>query len=206
MIAGSPTLPLTRSLALDLERKGFVVYIVSNSVEDEVMVQALSRPDIRPLTIDITDVSFLSLSTLPTFSLSADWSDAETKSPLAQAPLSRGLPTICSHRTRAVPGVKRTYLSLTAVILIPVTPLPDVAHRDHPAIELRRPVQYPPTPPDPDRAGLPTPPHRRGWARQARGRPPRCWSHPFHRFVHQPALATRPRLLCALPYRPSPRC
>ncbi len=103
VIAGSPTLPLTRSLALDLERKGFVVYIVSNSVEDEVMVQALSRPDIRPLTIDITDVSFLSLSTLPTFSLSADWSDAETKSPLAQAPLSRGLPTICSHRTRPSP-------------------------------------------------------------------------------------------------------
>ncbi len=36
VIAGSPMLPLTRSLALDLERKVFVVYVVSNEVEDEV--------------------------------------------------------------------------------------------------------------------------------------------------------------------------
>jgi hypothetical protein len=56
VIAGSPALPLTRSLSLDLERKGFVVFIVANSHEDEIMVQNLSRPDIRPLSIDITDV------------------------------------------------------------------------------------------------------------------------------------------------------
>jgi hypothetical protein len=56
VIAGSPALPLTRSLSLDLERKGFVVFIVANSHEDEMMVQNLSRPDIRPLSIDITDV------------------------------------------------------------------------------------------------------------------------------------------------------
>lgn len=56
VIAGSPALPLTKSLALDLERKGFIVYIVCNAMEDEVLVQALSRPDIRPLSIDITDV------------------------------------------------------------------------------------------------------------------------------------------------------
>jgi len=57
VIAGSPTLPLTRSLALDMERKGFIVYIVCNSMDDELLVQNLARPDIRPLTIDITDVS-----------------------------------------------------------------------------------------------------------------------------------------------------
>jgi len=56
VIAGSPTLPLTRSLSLDMERKGFIVYVVCNSVEDEVMVQNLSRPDIQPLTMDIADV------------------------------------------------------------------------------------------------------------------------------------------------------
>lgn len=56
VIAGSPALPLTRSLSLDLERKGFIVFIVSNSHEDEMMVQNLARPDIRPLSIDITDV------------------------------------------------------------------------------------------------------------------------------------------------------
>lgn len=57
VIAGSPTLPLTKSLSLDMERRGFIVYIVCGTMEDEVMVQNLSRPDIKPLTIDITDVS-----------------------------------------------------------------------------------------------------------------------------------------------------
>lgn len=56
VIAGSPALPLTRSLSLDLERRGFIVFVVCNSHEDEMMVQNLARPDIRPLGIDITDV------------------------------------------------------------------------------------------------------------------------------------------------------
>ena len=58
VIAGSPTLPLTRSLSLDMERRGFIVYVVCNAVEDEAMVHHMARPDIRPLTIDITDVSW----------------------------------------------------------------------------------------------------------------------------------------------------
>jgi hypothetical protein len=56
VIAGSPSLPLTKSLSLDLERRGFIVYIVCNTIEDEVTVQNMSRPDIRGLSIDITDV------------------------------------------------------------------------------------------------------------------------------------------------------
>ena len=64
VVAGSPALPLTRSLSLDLERKGFVVFIVSNSHDDDVMVQNLARPDIRPLGIDITDVCLLVDSSL----------------------------------------------------------------------------------------------------------------------------------------------
>ncbi|KAG8409069.1 hypothetical protein J3458_020070 [Metarhizium acridum] len=55
VIAGSPTLPLTKSLSLDMERRGFIVYIVCNAAEDESMVHALSRPDIRPLGLDTTD-------------------------------------------------------------------------------------------------------------------------------------------------------
>lgn len=56
VIAGDPKLPLTRSLSLDLERRGFIVYIACNTLDDEAMVQNLSRPDVRPLGIDITDV------------------------------------------------------------------------------------------------------------------------------------------------------
>jgi hypothetical protein len=69
VIAGSPTLPLTRSLSLDLEKRGFIVYIVCNVVEDEMMVSGLSRPDIRPLTIDTTDVR-PSLLLQPIFTIS----------------------------------------------------------------------------------------------------------------------------------------
>lgn len=56
VIAGSASLPVTKSLALDMERRGFVVYVVCNAAEDESTVEALARSDIRPLTIDTTDV------------------------------------------------------------------------------------------------------------------------------------------------------
>ena len=56
VVAGSPTLPLTKSLSLDMERRGFVVYVVCNAAEDESMVYAYARPDIRPLSIDTTNV------------------------------------------------------------------------------------------------------------------------------------------------------
>ncbi|KAF7561820.1 hypothetical protein G7046_g2300 [Stylonectria norvegica] len=55
VIAGSPTLPLTKSLSLDMERRGFIVYVVCNATEDEDLVQTFSRSDIRPLSIDTTD-------------------------------------------------------------------------------------------------------------------------------------------------------
>lgn len=57
VIAGSPGEAITRSLALDLERRGFIVYVICNTIEEEVQIQNESRPDIRPLMIDIVDVS-----------------------------------------------------------------------------------------------------------------------------------------------------
>lgn len=67
VIAGSPDLPLTKSLALDMERKGFMVYVVCSSSEDEACVQSFSRPDVRPLTIDVTDVSVESYIIMATY-------------------------------------------------------------------------------------------------------------------------------------------
>ncbi|KAL8642037.1 MAG: hypothetical protein Q9228_001231 [Teloschistes exilis] len=58
VLAGPPSAPLTRSLSLDLERRGFVVYITVNSLWEERLIQAESKADIHPLHIDIT--SFLS--------------------------------------------------------------------------------------------------------------------------------------------------
>ncbi|KAI1392970.1 DUF1776-domain-containing protein [Hypoxylon trugodes] len=94
VIAGSPTLPLTKSLSLDMERRGFIVYVVCNTIEDEVTVQSLSRPDIKPLGIDITD---------PT----AAGQSIERFAAFLQAPHA------------PVPRAKPNYLTLKAVILIP---------------------------------------------------------------------------------------
>ncbi|KAK6949557.1 hypothetical protein Daesc_009640 [Daldinia eschscholtzii] len=94
VIAGSPTLPLTKALSLDLERRGFIVYVVCNSIEDEVTVQGLSRPDIRPLGIDITDP------------------------PNAGQAIERFANYLQTPHA-AVPRAKPTYLVLKAVILIP---------------------------------------------------------------------------------------
>lgn len=56
VLAGSPHSPLTRSLSLDLERRGFIVYIPVSTLSEEQVVQSESRGDIRPLNIDITSV------------------------------------------------------------------------------------------------------------------------------------------------------
>lgn len=56
VIAGSPSEPIVRSLALDLERRGFIVFVICNDFEEEVLVQNEARADIRPLSIDISRV------------------------------------------------------------------------------------------------------------------------------------------------------
>lgn len=94
VIAGSPTLPVTRSLSLDLERRGFIVYIACNTVDDEVNVQNLSRPDIRALGIDITDP------------------------PSAGASIERFAQYLQTPHA-AVPGARPHFLTLKSVILIP---------------------------------------------------------------------------------------
>ncbi|RYC57243.1 hypothetical protein CHU98_g8949, partial [Xylaria longipes] len=94
VIAGSPSLPLTKSLSLDLERRGFIVYVVCSTIEDEVMVQSLSRSDIRGLSIDITDP------------------------PSAGASIERFVAYLQTPHA-AVPRAKPSYLTLTSVILIP---------------------------------------------------------------------------------------
>ncbi|PKS09842.1 hypothetical protein jhhlp_004465 [Lomentospora prolificans] len=91
---GSPDLPLTRSLALDMERKGFIVFVVCSTADDESLVQKLSRPDIRPLHIDFTNP--------PSASLAIERFAAFLRSPYVP-----------------VPRARPDHLSLKAVILIP---------------------------------------------------------------------------------------
>lgn len=56
VIAGPPNSPITKSLSLDLERRGFIVYIVCSDLEEEQQVQSESRADVRPLHLDVADV------------------------------------------------------------------------------------------------------------------------------------------------------
>ncbi|KAI9813121.1 MAG: hypothetical protein M1827_004341 [Pycnora praestabilis] len=55
VVAGSPNEPITRSLSLDLERRGFIVYVVVSTIEEEQIIHSESRVDIRPLNVDIID-------------------------------------------------------------------------------------------------------------------------------------------------------
>ena len=56
ILAGSPLSPLTKSLSLDLERRGFIVYIPVTSLPEEHLVQSEGRSDIRPLHLDVSSV------------------------------------------------------------------------------------------------------------------------------------------------------
>ena len=64
VLAGSPHSPLTRSLSHDLERRGFIIYIPVSSVSEEQIIQRESRPDIKPLSLDITSVSITTTTCL----------------------------------------------------------------------------------------------------------------------------------------------
>ncbi|KAI9843395.1 MAG: hypothetical protein M1837_006421 [Sclerophora amabilis] len=55
VIAGPPHEPVLRTLALDLERRGFIIYVVANNSEDERHIHNESRADIRPLLIETFD-------------------------------------------------------------------------------------------------------------------------------------------------------
>ncbi|KAL8706733.1 MAG: hypothetical protein Q9201_000258 [Fulgogasparrea decipioides] len=74
ILAGPPSAPLTRSLSLDLERRGFIVYIPVSSLWEERLIQAESKADIHPLHLDITSPSSVT-STVRKFTAVLDPSD-----------------------------------------------------------------------------------------------------------------------------------
>ena len=59
VLAGSPYSPITKSIAYDLERKGFLVYIPVGTLEEEAAIAEMRAPDIHSLNFDITSVSAL---------------------------------------------------------------------------------------------------------------------------------------------------
>ena len=51
-----PGAPITQSIASDLERRGFIVYIVVSNASEEDGVRAEAKGDIHPLHLNLTDV------------------------------------------------------------------------------------------------------------------------------------------------------
>lgn len=47
---------MVKSIASDLERRGYIVYITVSSAEEEHVVQSENRIDIRALWLDLTTV------------------------------------------------------------------------------------------------------------------------------------------------------
>lgn len=59
ILAGSPYSGLTQSLAIDFEKRGFLVFIPVSSVQEETSVAGLRLSDVRSLNFDITSVSLV---------------------------------------------------------------------------------------------------------------------------------------------------
>ena len=57
VLAGAVASPIASALALDLERRGFIVYVIANGPEDEHFIRTLSRVDLLPLHLNLTDTS-----------------------------------------------------------------------------------------------------------------------------------------------------
>ncbi len=98
VLAGSPHSPLTRSLSLDLERRGFIIYIPVSTLSEEQIVQSESRADIRPLNMDITSVYVVPLKSrqglLTMYSSSPLRKRPSRSSPHTSIPFSIPSPTL----------------------------------------------------------------------------------------------------------------
>jgi predicted nucleotide-binding protein len=59
VVAGSMQSPVARSVVLDLERRGFIVYVIVDGAEGANMVKSEGKADILPLKMNVTDVSLV---------------------------------------------------------------------------------------------------------------------------------------------------
>ncbi|KAK4691450.1 hypothetical protein P7C71_g5555, partial [Lecanoromycetidae sp. Uapishka_2] len=100
VLAGSPHSPLTRCLSLELERRGFIIYIPVSSVSEEQIIHSKSKTDIRALNLDVTSPS----------------STEDTIQKFNELIVTPQRPT-----QNAPPHT----LHLAAIILVPGQPLPD---------------------------------------------------------------------------------
>ncbi|KAL1956331.1 hypothetical protein VTO42DRAFT_7414 [Malbranchea cinnamomea] len=98
VIVGSPHEAITRSVASDLERRGFIVFVTVTSTEEERIVQNESREDIRSLWLDLANTP---------------------STPSEIHPSLYVIQTLISHPQVPTPGVQPHLCQLTGLVLIP---------------------------------------------------------------------------------------
>ena len=59
VVAGIPNSPVTRSVVVELERRGFIVYVIASSAHEEQLIRDEGKPDIMSLHLNVTDVGCL---------------------------------------------------------------------------------------------------------------------------------------------------
>lgn len=94
VIAGSPAEPLTRTIATDLSRRGFIIYWTTSSEEEEQLVLQEGNDDIRPLPIKAHDIASVRRSI-------------------------KALATVLNVPATAFPGAIPHMLNLAGVIVVP---------------------------------------------------------------------------------------
>jgi len=64
VVAGQVDAPVTRSVMLDLERRGFICYVIVKNQQEVEVVKAEGKADLLPLRVDVTDVSVCSAKSI----------------------------------------------------------------------------------------------------------------------------------------------
>ncbi|KUL87459.1 hypothetical protein ZTR_04531 [Talaromyces verruculosus] len=98
VIAGSPHEPMTRAIAEDLERRGFIVYVVVQSAEEEHTIQMQNRSDIRALHLDLT---------------------MTPSTPSEIHPALHGIYSLISQPQSPAPGIQPHTCQLSGLIILP---------------------------------------------------------------------------------------
>lgn len=107
---------MTRAVILDLERRGFVVYVVASSQAEEHIIKSERKPDVLPLHLDVSDVR--------RHCFHANKTKLTQQKPVDVESTINHFTRTLNTQQHAHPGSSPHSLSLTGIVLIPDTTYP----------------------------------------------------------------------------------
>lgn len=114
VVAGSPHEPMTRAIAADLERRGYIVYVTVSSADEEHIVQSEHRVDIKALWLDLTTVSIQDWTHVPKLT-----QEQPSSTPSEIHPSLHELRTLITQPQYPLPGMPPHTCQLSGVIIVP---------------------------------------------------------------------------------------